>query len=259
MPEINPFKNVNFVKKISEEKQNENLFRNPEGFEKIAEEFGIRKLGSGNECFVVDDPESKEKVISISFNNLSHEEAKDIYYSAKIWSTLFPHNFPKIYSASAETDDDKFNGTVRQKIHGKTLADQNYNYARMINADIKEKTSLSSVIKNIKSYLLNKNTETQYPFANTLQEMKILSHAPYNLPFFIDINGKNFIKNDDGDEYYVDTIKMGEHIRQMNAEINTEGIIEYMTEKGYHKSDITKVINSIKRLNAIFINNNQEE
>ncbi len=258
MPEINPFKNTNFIKEISKEKEKENLFRNPEGFEKIAENFGIRKLGSGNECFVVDDPESKEKVIAISFNNLSPEEAKDVYYSAKIWSTLFPHNFPKIYSASAEADNNKFNGSVRQKIHGKTLDDQNYNYARMMNADIKEKISLSSVIKNIKNYLMNKNTETQYPFANTLQEMKLLSRTPYNLSFFIDINGGNFIKNDDGDEYYVDTIKMGEGIRHMNAEINTKAIMEYMKEKGYDESDIKKVTGSIKRLNAIFINNNQK-
>jgi hypothetical protein len=259
MPEINPFKDTKFIKEISKEKEKENLFRNPEGFEKISEKFGIKKLGSGNECFVVDDPESKEKVIAISFNNLSPEEAKDVYYSSKIWSTLFPHNFPKIYSVSAETDDNKFNGSIRQKIHGKTLADQNYNYARMMNADIQEKRNLSSAIKNIKNYLLNKNTETQYPFANTLQEMKILSNPPYNLPFFIDINGKNFIKNDDGDEYYVDTIKMGEQIKQMNTEINTESVMEHMREKGYDESDIAKVTGSIKRLNAIFITNDQKE
>lgn len=252
MPEINPFKDANFIKEISKEKEKENLFRNPLGFEKISEKFGIRKLGSGNECFVVDDPESKEKVIAISFNNLSPEEAKDIYYSAKVWSTLFPHNFPKIHSASAETDDGKFNGSVRQKIHGKTLADQNYNYARMMNADIKEKRSLSSVIKNIKNYLLNKNTETHYPFAGTLEEMNILSHPPYNLPFFIDINGKNFIKNDDGDEYYVDTIKMGEGIRQMNSKINTEAIKEYMIEKDYTTSEIGTVMGAINRLSILF-------
>lgn len=88
--------------------------------------------------------------------------------------------------------------------------------------------------------------------------MELLSRTPYNLPFFIDINGGNFIKNDDGDEYYVDTIKMGEGIRHMNAEINTKAIMEYMREKGYDESDIAKVTNSLKRLNAIFINNNQK-
>ena len=252
MPEINPFKEANFLKTISKEKDKKEILPNSNNYDKIAEDFGIKKLGLGNECFVVDDPESKEKVIAINHRNLSPEDAKDVYYSAKIWSTLFPHNFPKIYSASADTQSDEFNGTVREKIHGKTLYEQNYDYARMMDPDIKEKMGLVSIVKNIKNYILNKKTETQFPFSSALSEMKILSAKPYNLPFFIDINGKNFIKNDDGDEYYVDTIKMGDGIKTAKLDINVDAIKEYMKEKKYTDSDILRVSNAVERLTTLF-------
>lgn len=252
MPEINPFNNPNFIKEISKEKEKENLFRNPEGFERIAKDFGIRKLGSGNECFVVDDPESKEKVIALNYKNFSPEDAKDIYYSSKVWNTLFPHNFPKIHAASAQTKDGSFNGTVRQKIDGKTLHDQKYSFKQMIESDFKEKTLLLSVIKNIKNYILNKKTEAEYPFSQALKEMEILSAEPYNIPFFIDGNDKNFIKTDNGDEYYVDTMRMGS---RLSNRINVEAIESYMREKAYKDSDITKVVSSITRLRTIFIKN----
>lgn len=255
MPEVNPFLNKEFVKEISNEKQ-ESILPDIEKFKEITENFGIKVVGSGNECIVVDDPESKEKVIAINYKNLSPEEAKDIYYSSKIWNTLFPHNFPKIHSANARTESDTLSGTVRQKITGKTLHDQDYSFKQMMESDFKEKVSLTSVMKNIKNYLLNKKVETKYPFAEAFTQMEILSKEPYNLPFFIDTNTKNFIKTDDGNEYYVEGMRIGSILED---KIDISKLENYMKEKNYDQSDIQKVVSSINRLNEIFVNNKQDQ
>ena len=252
MPEFNPFKNKkDLIQKISLEKR-ENILPNVDKFKEIAEDFDIKVLGAGTECLVVDDPDSNEKAIAINYKDLSPEDAKDIYYSSKIWSTLFPHNFPKIYAAIAKTENGAFNGTVREKIDGKTLHDQNYSLRQMMESNFEEKVSLSSLMKNIKNYLLNIKVETKYPFADALKEMEFLSKSPYNLPFFIDGNTKNFIKTDNGDEYYVDTMRMGSRLLD---NVNISAVENYMREKGYNESDLTKVVGSIKRLSKIFSNN----
>jgi hypothetical protein len=248
MPEINPFKK-DFVKNISD-KKNDGSFLDSRSFEKIAADFGVKKIGAGTECFVTEDPDSKEKVIAINYKNLSPEDAKDLYYSSKIWSTLFPHNFPKIHAASAEIDENKFNGTVREKIDGKTLHEHGYSFNQMIASDFKEKKLFLSIIMNIKNYISNKTTRAQYPFSTTYEEMKILSHEPYNLPFFIDTNTHNFIKTDNGDEYYVDTMRMGS---RLTNQVNIEAVEYYMRERNYKDSDISRVTNSLSRLKDIFL------
>ncbi|MFZ4648505.1 MAG: hypothetical protein ACOYMB_02580 [Patescibacteria group bacterium] len=62
-------------------------------------------LGAGGQRFVISNPENPDKeVLAFTYQGeLTPEHAKQIYYSQKIMSTIFPHNFPKTYAVTSGT------------------------------------------------------------------------------------------------------------------------------------------------------------
>lgn len=73
-----------------------------EAFE-ILKKSDAKFLGDGFECLVVTFPNLPDKAIAYSFWNPSENfdatRAKTTFYVHRIFSTLFPHNFPKIHAA----------------------------------------------------------------------------------------------------------------------------------------------------------------
>lgn len=220
MPELNPFKKE-FLKEVSNQKGE---FDTRERMIKFIENSNVKKLGSGSECIVIEHPTNKGKVVAINYENLKPLKAKDIYYSSKICNTLFPYNFPKIYSASAKENEDEFNGTIKEKVAGRIIA----------HGDEKE--------------------GSPHPFSNIKKEIALLKQDPYNLPIEFDGNLGNFFEAKNS-TFYVDTLSMGSTIKyyqEQGKTINTEEIVKYMNEKKYKESDIKTVISSIERLKELY-------
>ncbi len=222
MPEINPL-NKNFIKEISRQK---NEVNSREKIKNAIEDLDVPVIGSGSTCIAIEHPSDKEKVVTVNYKNMDELRAKDIYYSSKVYNTLFPNNFPQIYFSSAEQNDEKLNGTVREKIQGDVIIDTS-----------KEKNS--------------------HPFGDVRREILILAGEPYNLPVGLDGTVGNMIENHNG-TYYIDTLSVGSIMSSRDQDktkkINIEGIKDYMINKKYSESDIQIVISSLKRLQALYKN-----
>jgi hypothetical protein len=220
MPEINPF-NKNILQEISHQKERPDVKEKITG---VINDLDIPVVGSGTSSIVVEHPFNKEKVVSVNYENMNELHAKDIYYSSKIYNTLFPHNFPKIHFASAEQNSEKLNGTIREKVQGEVIAN-------------------TSKEKNL------------HPFGSIRGEIHTLSDEPYNLPIGLDGTIGNFIENDNA-TYYVDTLSVGsimkEREKNKTKQINIEAIRNYMMDKKYSTTDIKTVSSSLERLQQLY-------
>ena len=184
-------------------------------------------LGGGFEARVVALKEHPDIALAYSFWNPSEDfdglRAKTTFYIQRILSTIFPHNFPKIYAAfgsEGEKIGEKTRGTVRQRIiPGKP--EQIY-------------------IENTLDYALTQ-----------LQTMGIKDAY-----LFFDPNPKNLMVTEDGHEYFVDTPntfpinKEGASIRTVFAEAENN-ILQWMKIHSYSMGNISIVKNSIGRLKSL--------
>lgn len=76
----------------------------------------VNIIGSGAECVVFDSPKTiggKEIVISVDYHNRTPLNAKKVFYTMRILSTLFPHNFPHFYATGTDKNMSSF---AREKI-----------------------------------------------------------------------------------------------------------------------------------------------
>ena len=167
-------------------------------------------------------PDLPGKVIAYSFFNASEnfdtKRAKLTFYTHRIFSILFPFNFPKIHAAVSETKD-KNKGTVRQQIHPEK----------------------------------DKNRPIRHSFESVLDFFeKELQINPY---YFFDLNEQNLIVSEDGNEYFVDLVNTFDGGAGSIGSIlikNQQKIIAFMEKrKEYDEDDILRVNNSIDRLKVI--------
>lgn len=123
-------------------------------------------INTGEECVVIPGIDSVQEVIAYTFFNLNPLRAKELYYSQKIYSTLFPNNFPRFYSASGASIiyRDLPSGTIRQKIEKQEKGEINYPFQKVID------------------------------ICNAI-----------GLPLLVEISGENIMVSKDGGEYYLDT------------------------------------------------------
>jgi len=81
----------------------------------IVEKNNESLIGYGGECVVIDKKGNPDLVIAFEYKGIkSPEEQKIQFYWMRIYSTLFPHNFPRFYSAWSNNENNS--GTIRQKI-----------------------------------------------------------------------------------------------------------------------------------------------
>lgn len=180
----------------------------------IMNEVSLKKIGEGAESFVISHKQ-ENKVVAVEKSVKDPIHMKEKYYFNNILNTLFPENFPKIYSSFTKSDDEnklKVSATVRQRIYPK-------------NADLHdENASNSKLFSKVKM---------------ALEKM--------GLPVLLDEKSStNFITDSKGNEYYVDNAIIASSLSSF--EKLKKGILGFMTENKYSSSDIKKVLNSLERL-----------
>ncbi len=86
--------------------------------ESAATNTGQKKLAQGAENLVIDSPQARRRgrLIAITWETLSPERAREIFYSHRVMNILFPHNFPIFYAAWGSSDGRRITGTVREEI-----------------------------------------------------------------------------------------------------------------------------------------------
>lgn len=182
-------------------------------FEKINEN-KENYIGMGSECVVVKMVGQPTKVEAFSYRGLTPERAKNIFYAHRIFSTLFPHNFPHFYAAFGSEDRVNRTGTIRQRLM--------------------PRTQLQTVRAKLR---LERNQGKKYPI-----EKSIDATQKMGIDFKIDKDVSNFIVGNDGGEYYVDTI------RYTPEPEDREKVLKYMEENGYSEQDKRTVTMSFDRL-----------
>ena len=182
-------------------------------------------IGSGHECAVFRKRSDPERVIAFRYEKFSPENARKTYYLHRVFSTLFPHNFPRFYMVASpnEESEDRIS-SVRQAISGVDLE------------EMKKKKGFDKL-----SYI-------EEPFEAVREFCQKLS-----LPVNFENNDFNFIITDDKKEYYIDTITDSSLARWP-----IEALIDYMdhavTKDGrpvYSKRNKEVVEKSIRRIEAI--------
>jgi hypothetical protein len=215
MPEIGMPRNE-FVDKVMEV-QNKDGFVNPYTLDELAPELEQEIVGSGDESFVIPcaGAKGKESVGAYSYEKQNPLRMKEIFYAQRIYSTLFPYNFPHFNAVFGKTrraksegrEDDNLSGSIRTRIHP---------------ADDGQKIV--------------------YPFRHVRDVCKNIG-----LPLDIEDSEHNIMVGDDGGEYYVDTVDPGFKADR----INIDGVNRYMSENGFSEQDIQAVNMSINRLKEI--------
>jgi len=142
----------------------------PHEIAEIAERNDQEVINSGEECVVIPGKDkSREVVVAYTYFDLNPLRAKELFYSQRIYSTLFPNNFPHFYAAFGGSVVNRSlpSGTIRQKIEGQ------------------------------------KGLEIRHPFQKVIEVC-----SQINLPLLIplsQIGGDNVVIGEDGGEYYLDT------------------------------------------------------
>lgn len=201
-------------------------------------------VGEGVESIVVSTKSKPERVMAISYFDLSPQEARQEFYVHRIFSTLFPHNFPHFYAALGSWDVGKnpegnttlSTGTVRERIVSKE----------------RRKLSLPEIIIR----KLTNNPQVKFPLSKAWREFEKMH---IDLDHFLDTEwgalSENTLLGEDGGEYYIDKIKPS-GLQPFSFNEDTQAsILKYMNDKGY--SDIQKKIveTSLSRLDALGVEN----
>ncbi len=134
----------------------------------IAKRTNQKVINSGEECVVIPGIANDQEVIAYTFFDLNPLRAKELFYAQRIYSTLFPNNFPHFYVASGASVKYRHlpSGTIRQKIERQ------------------------------------EKEEINYPFQKVIDIC-----ATIGLPLLVEISGENIMVGKDGGEYYLDTTR----------------------------------------------------
>lgn len=215
MPEIGMPRNE-FASKVVDENENEGYI-NPYTLDEFAPELKQEIVGSGEESFVLPgkDIDGKETVAAYSYSKEDPLRMKEIFYVQRIYSTLFPHNFPHFHAAFGESTQaksekremDNLSGTIRQRV-----------------------------------FPAETGEPILYPFEDVREVCDNIG-----LPLNIEDSAHNTMIGKDGGEYYVDTANPGFDVNK----VDVEKIDEYMKGSEFLPQDIQAVHTSIERLKEI--------
>ncbi|HTE48847.1 MAG TPA: hypothetical protein VK675_03010 [Candidatus Paceibacterota bacterium] len=220
MPELGP-KNLSSLREIGKKlKEGGGLNVSQAEVLELLNSFNEEYIGMGREVITVDlqRSEGPEKIVAVNYRDMSPERAKEIFYLQRVFSTLFPHNFPHFYVSSgknSKSTNENVSGTVRQKIKGPILV-------------------------NLKKGI--KPESTFYPLEKVKDACQKLG-----IQIKMDLIGNNnFILGADGGEYYVDTLD-DFNVKQWSI----VKIIKYMKNNNFTPADIRIVQMSIERLKTL--------
>jgi hypothetical protein len=225
MPEIGMPRNE-FVDKVREIQEKDN-YVNPFTLDEIAPELEQEIVGSGEISFVLpgSDVKGKETVFAYSYADENPLRMKEIFYAQRIYSTLFPHNFPHFYAAFGKTRQAKIENRIPDNISG-TIRQ------RIFPADMKTNTDSSTSV----------DAGIKYPFSHVRDVCESIG-----LPLDIEDSSHNLMHGADGGEYYVDTANPRFDVHK----IDIEKVDAYMRDNQFSEQDIHAVHSSIERLKEI--------
>lgn len=192
-------------------------------------------IRGGTEC-VVAPLEGNEKLVAAYryVDEMSGIKAREMFYIHRVFSILFPHNFPRFHASlganPADTSGTNVTGTIRERIHP-------VRYPRAA----KEDRGLKNLPARILGSLTNR-VELKYPFSTVTKaarEMHLGEFRPDPAP-------SNFMLGSDGGEYYVDQV--GDFTTIYRAK---DAILKYMAQNEYSETDRKAVTTALDRLEAI--------
>ncbi len=176
--------------------------------------YNEKYVGKGAECVVIENKKNPETVLAFTYRTLSPEIAKRIFYTQRIFSTLFPKNFPRFFAAFGSLSGKSHpTGTVREKIAGDV---SHY-----------EPEAQGSV----------------HPFSDVKDFVRAIGLPQY----IFDFGGDNMMYTEEREQYYIDVIQVLSPI----TSIQKLRIINFMSEMRYSESEKRDVEISIERLNQL--------
>ena len=184
-----------------------------EELDSMIDQLGLEKVGMGAECVVVSSPklDRERKVLAVSYKG--EKEPYETFYLQRIYSTLFPKNFPKFYMAG------KSGFTQRERVTGSGLDGKNY-----LVGDGKDWEGIATNFSGV------------YEFQKLVDP-----------PVFIDDTSGNFMISTEGDVVFVDTLEhKGVSLQKPVWDITK--VRKYMEEHNYKDTEMRRVMNSINRL-----------
>lgn len=214
----------------------------------LAEQNRLHRLGSGTEFAVFALPQN-EYVIAVSYiieGRNAHESsliAKKRFYVSRVLSTLFPHNFPKIYTSFGQhpnPDVKNITGSVRQKIEGTSPHEPN-------EPNEPKKNNLLTFLM-VKAGLWPKvRSEVRFPFKKAEKTLA----REIGIYVIGDTHGENFILGKDGGEYYIDSPLSRPSSYPDTDTFDRDTIIGFMEKHDYSEHDIRRVSGALNRMDAL--------
>jgi hypothetical protein len=165
MPERMP--KLRFTKELLQKARSEQFPL--QGIPTLARKSGEVEVSYGGENAVLAYPRKLDRVVAIPYDHLTPEDAKRWYYLQNFYSTIFPHNFPRIHAAFSGyslTGKGCIPGTIRTLIP-----------------------------------LAGPEVRVKFPFSEVIKTCKEL-----DIPLSYDPHPTNFSLAQDGGEYYVDRV-----------------------------------------------------
>lgn len=246
MPELPPSGSLKQFAQEAHKIKNTHSLEEVTELRKVADQLNLKFMGSGVECAVVSHSEGADKVYAISYRHLNPNQAKHMFYTQRVLSTLFPHNFPKFHAGWGELQEERtVSGTIRETVTGVTGGTKEYHpnaLVHSISAPLRQKEADEELRMEIKRREIPQyqGQDTAHPLVSAFLELRLLGIL--NMP---DKKADNYILTGEG-EYYVDT-----GITKPIKFWKKEELEEYMESQNMPEKDRHKVRMAIERLGEL--------
>ncbi len=185
----------------------------------------INYVGEGGRMVVSGIEGNPDKLVAVSYKEMTPEEAKAVYYNQKILNLLFPDNFPIIYAAYGRKSEKGISANFRETMYGRKFT----------------KAEALKMLTDAEGLPSKKEEYEQEPFSNVVRTFKKLE-----IPFYFDKNERNYMKTDDGREVYVDTINFKFWTDEMR-----DRLTKFMELNKYSQRDVELARKYVDRLIAL--------
>jgi len=172
----------------------------------------INYVGEGGRMVVSGIEGNPDKLIAVSYKEMSPEEAKAIYYNQRILKLLFPDNFPTIYAAFGRKSEKGISVNFRETMYGRKFT----------------KEEILNMLSDVERMFPEQRESEIEHFSNVIRTFKELG-----IPFYFDKNERNYMKTEEGREVYVDTINSKFWTEEMR-----DRLVEFMKLGKYSERDV---------------------
>lgn len=192
----------------------------------IAEQNDMTVVGYGAEKYVVEFPNDPSKIASADIKPKTPELAKAIFYTHRVYSKLWPYNFPKPSAVTGSTESSLpsmmiNNRIFRDNFHISNLFDRRF------------------ITLHKGAHLF----QVKYPFSSVERDCR-----KFDIPLVIDDSIKeNFIVGRDGGEYYIDTILN----YKADLDLPVDSFINYMESRRVPEGEQRSIVAEIGRSNLL--------